>query len=184
MAETKIYLLYDLTNLWSYGHMCTDKREANMSENTVTKIMNLKSMSLGELQKEYEEVFGGNKAPSNNKVYLWRKIAYRIQERESGELAEKTQGKIEEFIQKYDPINNKALRPDNSETQESGKKPNRDKRLPISGTIITKEYKCNKIQVKILESSFEYNNNKYKSLSAIAKEVTGAHWNGYLFFGL
>ena len=155
-----------------------------MSESTVTKIMDLKSMSLGELQTKYEEVFEGSKAPSNNKVYLWRKIAYRIQERDCGELAEKAHGKIEEFIQKYDPINNKALRPDNLEAPESGKEPNHDKRLPIPGTIITKEYKDNKIQVKILESGFEYNNNKYKSLSAIAKEVTGAHWNGYLFFGL
>lgn len=155
-----------------------------MSENTATKIMGLKNMSLVELQKKYEEVFEVNKASSNNKVYLWRRIAYRIQELECGELAEKTQGKIEEFIQKYDPINNKAFRPNNSETPESGKKPNRDKRLPIPGTIITKEYKDSKIQVKILESGFEYNNKKYKSLSAIAKEVTGAHWNGYLFFGL
>ncbi len=155
-----------------------------MSENTVTKIMDLKSMSLGELQKKYGEVFDGAKAPSNNKVYLWRKIAYRIQELDRGELAEQTQGKIEEFIQKYDPINNKALRPDNAETPESGKKPNRDKRLPIPGTIITKDYKGNKLQVKILESGFEFNNKSYKSLSAIAKDVTGAHWNGYLFFGL
>ena len=155
-----------------------------MGENTVTKIMDLKSMSLEELQKKYEEVFEGAKAPSNNKVYLWRKIAYRIQERERGELAGQTKGKIEEFIQKYDPINNKALRPDNNETPESSKKPTRDKRLPIPGTIITKNYKGSKLEVKILESGFEYSNKTYKSLSAIAKDVTGAHWNGYLFFGL
>ena len=155
-----------------------------MSETTVTKIMDLKGMSLGELQKKYEEVFEGSKAPSNNKVYLWRKIAYRIQERECGKLAEKAQGKIDEFIQKYDPINNKALRPNNPETPEPGKKLKRDKRLPIPGTIITKEYKGAKLQVKILESGFEYNNKAYKSLSAIAKETTGAHWNGYLFFSL
>jgi len=155
-----------------------------MGENTVTKIMELKSMSLGELQKKYEEVFEGAKAPSNNKVYLWRKIAYRIQELDRGELAEQTQGKIEEFIQKYDPINNKALRPDIAEKSDACKRAVRDKRLPIPGTIITKDYKGNKLQVKILESGFEYNNKPYKSLSAIAKDVTGAHWNGYLFFGL
>lgn len=39
-------------------------------------------MPLGELGKKYEEVFDGKKAPSNNKVYLWRKIAYRLQELE------------------------------------------------------------------------------------------------------
>jgi len=164
--------------------ICVLTKEANMGENTVSKIMGLKDMSLEELKQKYEEVFTGSKAPSNNKVYLWRRIAYRMQEREYGELSEKVQGKIEEFIQKYDPINNKALRPDNAETPEPSKKLKRDNRLPIPGTIITKEYKGNKIQVKILESGFEYNNKAYKSLSAIAKEATGAHWNGYLFFGL
>ena len=82
----------------------------------------------------------------------------------------------------YDPINNKTLRPD---------KPApclpviaKDKRLPIPGTVITKEYKDTKHQVKVLEKGFEYNGKIYKTLSAIAKEITGAHWNGYLFFNL
>jgi len=56
--------------------------------------------------------------------------------------------------------------------------------LPIPGTVIIKEYKGEKLEVKVLESGFEYKNNAYKSLSAIAKTITTAHWNGYLFFGL
>ena len=156
-----------------------------MSENTVTKIMELKSMSLGELQRKYEEVFEDKKAPSNNKVYLWRKIAYRIQELEYGGLSSEAQGKIEEFIQKYDPVNNKALRPENAPSERTKKGTfSRDKRLPIPGTVITKEYKGSTLQVKILEAGFEYNNKIYKSLTSIAKEVTGAHWNGYLFFNV
>ena len=155
-----------------------------MAKTNLSQIMELKENSLGELKAKYKELFPGQKVPSNNKVYLWRKIAYRIQERECGELAEKAQGKIEEFIQKYDPINNKALRPDHPETPETGKKIKRDKRLPIPGTIITKEYKGISLQIKVLKSGFEYNNKIYKSLTAIAKAVTGAHWNGYLFFNL
>ena len=156
-----------------------------MSENTITKIMELKHKSLGELQKKYEDVFKGNKAPSSNKVYLWRKIAYRMQEIEHAGLSSIAQGKIQEFIQKYDPINNKALRPDGiPENQPKKSGLSRDKRLPIPGTVITKEYKDIKLQVKILESGFEYNSKVYKTLTAIAKVVTGAHWNGYLFFSL
>jgi len=156
-----------------------------MGENTVSEIMALKEMPLGELEKKYEAVFDGKKAPSNNKVYLWRKIAYRIQELKYGGLPSETQSKIEEFIQKYDPINNKALRPDNTfpERSKNGRF-SRDKRLPIPGTVITKEYKGIALQVKALESGFEYNNKTYKSLTAISKEVTGAHWDGYLFFNL
>ncbi len=165
--------------------MCTDERNPNMGDNTLTKIMVLKEMPLGELEKKYEELFDGKKAPSNNKVYLWRKIAYRIQELEHGELSSEAQGKIEDFIRKYDPVNNKSLRPTTT-TNSSSKKSrlSRDKRLPIPGTVITKEYKGILLQVKVLESGFEYNNKIYKSLTAIAKEVTGAHWNGYLFFNL
>jgi len=156
-----------------------------MSEDKVSEIMALKELPLNELQKKYEELFEGKKAPSSNKVYLWRKIAYRIQELERGGLSAETQGKIQELIQKYDPVNNKTLRPGiNSDNTGNKPKLSRDKRLPIPGTIITKEYKGTSLEIKILEKGFEYNNKQYKSLTAIAKEVTGAHWNGYLFFGL
>jgi len=156
-----------------------------MQENLLTKIMNLKDASLEALKKKYSELFEGKPAPSNNKTYLWKKIAYKLQELEYGGLATETQGKIQELIQKYDPVNNKAMRPDRA-PQDQPKKPNlrRDKRLPIPGTVITKEYKGIKLQVKILESGFEYSSKVYKTLTAIAKEVTGAHWNGYLFFNL
>ena len=154
-----------------------------MSEAMLEQIMMLKNASVLELQKKYSELFEGKKAPSNNKVYLWRKIAYRIQELEYGSVRAETQGKIQELIIKYDPVNNKSLRPgDASDNQAKKTRLSRDKRLPIPGTVVTKEYKGIMLQVKILESGFEYNGKVYKSLTAIAKEVTGAHWNGFLFF--
>lgn len=156
-----------------------------MEETILSKIMAFKEMTLAELKKEYERLFNDKKPPSNNKVYLWRKLAYRIQELEFGGISREAQDKIRELIQKYDPVNNKALRPQGTVCENSGgRKFSRDKRLPIPGTVITKEYKGNNIQVKVLERGFEYNNKIYKSLTAIAKEVTGAHWNGYLFFNL
>jgi len=152
-----------------------------MVESNLSQIMELKEKSLGELKAKYEELFPGQKAPSNNKTFLWRKIAYRIQEFEQGGIAAETQDKIQQLIQQLDPINNKALRP-NIPAENKAKK--RDVRLPIPGTVLIKEYKGIKLEVKVTESGFEYNNRAYKSLTAIAKEVTGAHWNGYLFFGL
>jgi len=155
-----------------------------MTKTKLSKIMELKEKSLSDLKATYEELFDGKKAPSSNKVYLWRKIAYRIQEIDYGGLSSKAENKVQELIQKYDPINNKTLRPDTPAMNGSAKKLKRDKRLPIPGTVITKEYKGIKLQVKILEPGFEYKSKTYKSLTAIAKEVTGAHWNGYLFFSL
>ena len=40
------------------------------------------------------------------------------------------------------------------------------------------------IRVTVLEKGFEYGNQVYGSLSAIAREITGTNWNGMLFFGL
>jgi hypothetical protein len=154
-----------------------------MAETKLSEIMELKEKSLAELKTKYKELFG-QEPPSSNKVFLWRKIAYRLQELECGNVTEDTQGKIQELIKKYDPVNNTNIRPDNGNEQIAKNKPNRDRRLPIPGTLITKEYKGKKYELKILEKDFGYNNKIYKSLSAIAKEVTGAHWNGYLFFNL
>ena len=143
-------------------------------------IMELKNKAISELKTIYKELYGSECPASNNKIYLWRKIAYKLQENQYGGLSAETQGKIEALIKQYDPVNNGALRPSGENRPNCA----RDKRLPIPGTVITKEYKGKDIAVKVLEKGFEYNNKQYKSLTAVAKEVTGAHWNGYLFFGL
>ncbi len=150
-----------------------------MTDNILAEILALKEASLPELQKRYFELFDSKKAPSNNKACLWQKIAYRLQELEYGSLPEEAKNKVKELAQEYDPINNKALRSNAVKRCLA-----RDQRLPIPGTIITKEYKGIAIEVKVLEKSFEYKNKVYKSLTSIAKEVTGCHWNGYLFFNM
>jgi hypothetical protein len=40
------------------------------------------------------------------------------------------------------------------------------------------------LQVKVVRDGFEFEGELYKSLSAVAKRVTGSHWNGYKFFNL
>jgi len=153
-----------------------------MAEAKLVKNMELKKKSLDDLKAKYKEIFNDEEPPSNNKIFLWRKIAYKLQEQEHGILSAKGQRRLKALIEEFDPINNKALRPNTPALilPESAK----DKRLPIPGTVITKEYKDAKHRIKVLEKGFEYNSKIYKTLSAIAKEITGAHWNGYLFFNL
>jgi hypothetical protein len=73
-----------------------------------------------------------------------------------------------------------------SNTHTKGERPSacRDIRLPKPGDILCRYYKGLEIRVRVLESGFEYDGRRYRSLSAIAKTVTGAHWNGLLFFGI
>ena len=58
----------------------------------------------------------------------------------------------------------------------------RDARLPPPGTIITRDYKGRQLQVQVLQRGLEYDGQVYKSLSAVAKAITGSHCNGHLFF--
>jgi len=155
-----------------------------MKDTILAEILTLKEASVPELQKRYSELFDGKKAASNNKTYLWQRIAYRIQELEYGGLPEEARDKAEELAKEYDPINNKALRQNGINNGIDKRCNSRDTRLPIPGTIIIKNYKGAEIGVKILEKGFEYNGKVYKTLTAIAKKVTGSHWNGYLFFNM
>lgn len=156
-----------------------------MKETISMQITALKSASVEELQRKHKELSGGQEATSDSKVYLIRRIAYRLQEFKYGGLSEKAQKRLTELINTYDPVNNKAFRPKIvMETQAMKKYRIRDRRLPIPGSIIIKEYKGKDMQVKVLETGFEYNGKIYKNLTAIAKEITGSHWNGYLFFNL
>jgi len=59
-----------------------------------------------------------------------------------------------------------------------------DNRLPMPGGEITREYKGQKLIVRVLQHGFEFEGAVYKSLSAVAKAITGTHCNGYLFFRL
>lgn len=150
-------------------------------ESTISQITALKNAPTEELLKRYKELYGED-ATGTHRTYLWRKVAYKLQETEHGELSVKAKNRLKALIEEYDPINNKALRPNKPVTHQQ--LPLKDKRLPIPGTVITKEYKDTNYQVKVLEKGFEYNGKIYKTLSAIAKEITKAHWNGYLFFNL
>ena len=160
--------------------LCDQEREAGMGNELAQKMEALKEVPLKDLKAAYVEYFPDKKT-SNNRTYMWRRLAYRMQELEYGELSAKAKAKLKALMDAYDPVNNVALKP---QVAASGFLPKRDRRLPLPGTIITKDYKGAKIQVKTLEKGFEYSGKIYKSLTAIAKEITGAHWNGFLFFNL
>ncbi|MFA5840251.1 MAG: DUF2924 domain-containing protein [Candidatus Margulisiibacteriota bacterium] len=153
-----------------------------MKESILTQIMQLEKMSTKELVAKYNELFGDTALPQNNKPYLFKRIAYKLQEIEYGGLSEQTKSKIHDLIQQEDPINslgNKKKRITAVVASSS-----RDGRLPFPGTVITKHYKDKVIEVTVLEKGFEYNGKPYKSLSKIAGEVTGTHWSGFAFFGI
>lgn len=147
----------------------------------INQIMELNDRPIDALKQKYIELFG-HESTSNNKIFLCRKIAWRLQELDHGGISAETKSRIDALINDHDPINNKAVRAQSESGKESQK--GRDTRLPIPGTVITKKYKDQLIEVKVLDSGFEYKGQNYRTLTKIAEEITGSHWSGFNFFNL
>ena len=69
-------------------------------------------------------------------------------------------------------------------TLRSRHRSGRDGRLPKPGSLLQRKFKGQIVVVQVLADGFQYQDRYYKSLSAIARQVTGTRWNGYAFFGL
>ena len=146
-------------------------------EEVLNQIEALKTAPRPAIEAKYKELLGRTDIPSN-RTYLIRQLAYRMQELTYGGLSLEAKAKIEDLVKTYNPIN-KVISKSSGKT-ESG----RDTRLPLPGSFITKKYKGKRIEVKVLENDFEYQGAFYKNLTAVAQTITGAHWNGFMFFGL
>lgn len=154
-----------------------------MSPSIIQQIQQLRSMTVSQLREKYEDVFGES-TTARNKDYLWKKIAWRIQELEYGGLSERAKQRAREIADEHDI----RVRPPKGYLKEitgsSQLKAKAKNRLPAPGTVLTREYKGEQIRVEVLEKGFRFDGQPYRSLSAIAREVTGTHWNGRLFFGV
>jgi hypothetical protein len=158
-----------------------------MHLNVGKEVAALQRMTVKELRARYAEVFG-EETPARNKVWLVKRIAWRIQVLAEGDLSEHARRRAAELACDADlRLSPPKAKPSSAEPQRTKTASLRlklDDRLPLPGTIITREYKGEKLQVKVLPHGFEFEGEVYKSLSAVAKAITGAHCNGYLFFRL
>jgi hypothetical protein len=147
----------------------------------------LKKMTVRELRDRYQEVFG-EESRSNHKQFLFRRIAWRIQALAEGGLSERARRRALEIANDADlriraP---KGFDVDGFSNRSVHRKvpAEMDPRRPLPGTMLVREYKGQSIIVKVHADGFEYDGRPYRSLSAIAKAVTGTKWNGYGFFQL
>ena len=128
-------------------------------ENVFKLVCELPDKKLETLKRYYKDLFG--QSAVNNKDALLEKIAYRMQEIAYGGLSKNTRNKLAECL---------------------AYKPNIDKPTLAPGSIIRKTYKGQDYEVEVCENHYIYDNLQYKSLSAIAKKITGTNWNGRVFF--
>lgn len=142
-------------------------------------------MSAKQLRQKYFEVFG-EENNSRNKAWLVKRITWRMQAKTEGGLSERAMKRATELADEADlrirPPSMKAPAKTTPVAVLDFK--HVDDRLPPPGTVITRKYKGETLQVRIRPDGFEYDGQVYASLSAVAKVVTGTHCNGYAFFNL
>lgn len=132
----------------------------------------------GELQEKYGEVFG---EPTNgrHKQWLIKRIAWRMQANHHGGLSQRARQRAREIANEADL---RVMAP--RKPAERPEPVRSDDRLPPVTEIVRRVYKGKEYAVTVMEDGFEFDGARYKSLSSIAKVITGQHWNGFRFFNL
>lgn len=135
------------------------------------------------IQRWYIEFFENEVSGGNTKLAR-RRIAWRIQADSEGGLPESAMQHALGIARNIVGTQIPRQRPGAGATVTSTLPSNHDSRLPVPGAVLVKEYKGVRYLVRVLPSGFEWEGDVFRSLSALAKHITGTKWNGYTFFGL
>ncbi len=134
------------------------------------RIARLPDLQMAEIRALWKELFQSD-TPIYNRHYLERRIAHKLQEIEfrkvDPNLLDRNKRRIEALI-------------------ETGKnrKLDRDIRL-MAGTQLAREYQGRTHRVTVMiDGQYEFQGRAYRSLSMIAREITGTRWSGPVFFGV
>ena len=141
-----------------------------MNDHVLARLAALKTTPTPKLKEQWRQLFEGE-PPAFNRRYLESRLAYRIQELAYGGLKPETVRRLEKLGEELD-----------GGRVEVRKRPANDR--PISGTRLIRDYQGIEHCVTVRDNDFEYQGRPYKSLSAIARAITGTQWNGLTFFGL
>lgn len=146
----------------------------------------MERQSIGELKQRFAELCGYLPG-TRNRIWLIRRIAWKLQANAEGGLSERALARARELARDAD-LRTTAPRPKpmpaGAATKVIKATFDTDSRLPVPGSIITRAYKGRALRVVVRDHGFEFEGERFKSLSAVAKHITGSHCNGYLFFGL
>jgi hypothetical protein len=138
-----------------------------MTDSIAAQVAALPKTPTLELKQMWRELFD-REPPGFSRNYLISRLAYRIQELAYGGLKPATRAKLDALADGLDP---KAAR-------------KRIAKGPVVGTRLVREFQGREYTVTVLADGFEWEGRRYKSLSAVARTITGTRWNGLTFFGV
>jgi len=142
-----------------------------MTDGILARVAALKTASIADLKRQWRDLFD-TAAPAYNRRFLESRLAYRIQELAYGGLRPETVERLEALAEQLDGGN------------QTKRRRRADADRPIAGTQLIRDWQGVEHCVTVRREDFEYQGRPYKSLSAIARAITGTNWNGLLFFGL
>ena len=162
-----------------------------MDPDIAKEVAALPRLSFADLRARYAELFH-EPTRVGNRSWLVRRIAWRLQALAEGDLSDRARQYAAQIANDADlrllppkaapPAASKATAKPATPKPVGPQQP--DRRLPQPGSIITRVYKGQTLQVEVLPNGFAYQGTVYPSLSAVAKAITGSHVNGFLFFRL
>ena len=141
-----------------------------MTDTIPARLAALRTTPTPDLKAQWRDLFD-TEPPPFNRQYLVSRLSYRIQELAHGGLRPETVRRLERL----------------GEDLDGGyphKRKTRADLLPITGTRLIREWQGVEHVVTVTADGFEWQGRPYKSLSAIARAITGTRWNGWTFFGL
>jgi hypothetical protein len=153
-----------------------------MDQGIGEELERLARLPIQQLRARYREVYGED-SHSGHRQHLVRRIGWRLQVVAQGDLSERAARRAQELA------NDADLKVQVPGSWQRTVKPvataiRRDRRLPVAGSLLRRGYGGGTVEVKVLADGFEYDGQRYESLSAVARKVTRTRWNGLLFFGL
>jgi hypothetical protein len=138
-----------------------------MTDTIAAQVAALPKTPTPELKQMWRELYC-KEPPGFSRSYLISRLAYRIQELAYGGLKPAARGKLDALADALDP---KVAR-------------QRMVDRPVAGTQLIREWRGVEQKVTVLADGFEWEGRRYKSLSAVARAITGTQWNGWSFFGV
>ena len=150
--------------------------ESGAQATVLTRIAQLQTLTHEELQERWRELYEAPPPRVWNRPFLLRRLAYRIQELAFGGLPEETRQELERIAEQ-----DAQAKPTRKNTAAT---PRGKGGLPVIGTRLLRRWQGRDYEVVVNLGGYEYEGTRYGSLSAIAKQITGTHWNGRSFFGL
>jgi hypothetical protein len=155
------------------------------------QVVALTHLDVAQLRVRWKELTG-EETTQRNRAYLLKRCAWEMQRQHFGwELSDEAKARLHELQEEFRTTpptqwfrgakHNKAPAPSTPKKP----RPVRDAKAPKPGTVLAREYRGTKVVVTVRgDREFEWRGQIYKSLSAVAKAITGSHCSGVAFFGL